>query len=442
MKHYLPFVLSMIKLANTTFEVHYFNPSTQSRYPVYSSFVTNPCGKLLVLIFAVHSFDKSFPLNLIKALINKNVGIVYFTDVIPKDAPTHPNISYVISNWANYSYNSIKSPHSFSYVFGVHKGSAIARKFSDKYDIPYLDPLCIDTLEIGRANPFTKTERLVIETFDGIGDIIMSLPTALHLHRRGIKIYYVVRRPFIPIFDNLEYVDHIYYNISEIKLNDYVYVSTSHQLSNYSQKICRQNRIDTTAALIGVDPSTIKDKIPKLVVTSQEINRARCYVGNTDKKVVITSLLAANILRCYPMNLACDVFRRLKKFLFVVVGNKELDIEPFDNVVNLSGKTSIRDLISLVYISDMVLTVDTGTLHIAGAFNKKTVALFGPIPPEWRTSYYQSVYVLESKARCKYCFENPHRSRNYYHCTTDNYAWCLRAITPSRIAKKIQELIE
>ncbi|MCZ6704034.1 MAG: hypothetical protein O6940_13475 [Ignavibacteria bacterium] len=44
-------------------------------------------------------------------------------------------------------------------------------------------------------------------------------------------------------------------------------------------------------------------------------------------------------------------------------------------VIDVTGKTSLIDLVLLIKNASLVITHDTGTLHISGAFNKKTVCL-------------------------------------------------------------------
>lgn len=53
----------------------------------------------------------------------------------------------------------------------------------------------------------------------------------------------------------------------------------------------------------------------------------------------------------------------------------------FNNLINLSGKTSVEDLIQLIHNAELVITNDTGPMHIAFACNTPTIALFGPSSP-------------------------------------------------------------
>jgi heptosyltransferase-2 len=70
---------------------------------------------------------------------------------------------------------------------------------------------------------------------------------------------------------------------------------------------------------------------------------------------------------------------------------------------------AMGELKALLAESDLVITNDTGPRHIAIAFGKKVITLFGPNNPEWtRTDYTDEVQILGeaecvpcNKARCK-----------------------------------------
>lgn len=51
-------------------------------------------------------------------------------------------------------------------------------------------------------------------------------------------------------------------------------------------------------------------------------------------------------------------------------------------VIDLSGKTTLNELIELIRYSNYVITNDTGPMHLSSALKKKTIALFGPCSPQ------------------------------------------------------------
>jgi ADP-heptose:LPS heptosyltransferase len=50
----------------------------------------------------------------------------------------------------------------------------------------------------------------------------------------------------------------------------------------------------------------------------------------------------------------------------------------------VAGRTSLADLVALVASARLVVSGDTGVSHLASAFARPSVTLFGPVPPaEW-----------------------------------------------------------
>jgi ADP-heptose:LPS heptosyltransferase len=61
------------------------------------------------------------------------------------------------------------------------------------------------------------------------------------------------------------------------------------------------------------------------------------------------------------------------------------------SIIDLSGKTSLADLLTLIKDASCVLTNDTGPLHLALAHKKPVVGLFGPCSPD---QYGQMEYCI------------------------------------------------
>jgi len=74
-------------------------------------------------------------------------------------------------------------------------------------------------------------------------------------------------------------------------------------------------------------------------------------------------------------------------------------------VLDLTGKTSLKELAAVFSLADLVLTVDTGPMHLAAAVKAPLIALFGPTAP-WRTGPYgDRSRVLRKDLACSPCFK-------------------------------------
>ena len=94
----------------------------------------------------------------------------------------------------------------------------------------------------------------------------------------------------------------------------------------------------------------------------------------------------------------------------VVVGassekdNKEFFSLTNNRVVDLTGKTTLKELAHLTSLSSVVITVDSGPMHIAAAMGVPVVAIFGPTAP-WRTGPYGEGHtVIRKELPCSPCF--------------------------------------
>jgi lipopolysaccharide heptosyltransferase II len=74
-------------------------------------------------------------------------------------------------------------------------------------------------------------------------------------------------------------------------------------------------------------------------------------------------------------------------------------------ILNLTGKTNLSELAALFSLGDLVITPDTGPMHLAAAVKVPVVALFGPTAP-WRTGPYGEGHrVLRRNLACSPCFK-------------------------------------
>ena len=73
-------------------------------------------------------------------------------------------------------------------------------------------------------------------------------------------------------------------------------------------------------------------------------------------------------------------------------------------LLNLAGKTSLRDLAALYRLATLVVTTDSGPMHIAAAVGTPTVALFGPTDPKRTGPYGKGHTVISLGMPCSPCF--------------------------------------
>lgn len=121
----------------------------------------------------------------------------------------------------------------------------------------------------------------------------------------------------------------------------------------------------------------------------------------------------------------------------VIVGSKA-DRAIADEVVSYAGgkaisvvgETSLKELIDVMRAAAVVITNDSGPMHIAAALNVPVVALFGPTSPLKTGPYGSGHVVLQSKAGCVPCFKRD--------CSDMR---CMKEITPDAVFHEAERIL-
>lgn len=77
---------------------------------------------------------------------------------------------------------------------------------------------------------------------------------------------------------------------------------------------------------------------------------------------------------------------------------------PEDRVLNLAGKTSLRELLAFIQKCNVLLTNDSGPMHIASALGTPLVALFGSTS-DVQTGPYSGGKVIHKHVECSPCYK-------------------------------------
>ena len=103
-----------------------------------------------------------------------------------------------------------------------------------------------------------------------------------------------------------------------------------------------------------------------------------------------------------------------KEISVVIVGGKNEEeffnkLKPYPkNVIDLVGKTSLADLVSVIDGAVGLVSTDTGTAHISSAVNTPVFTLIGPTPAN-QTGPYKTpnnqVYIISKNLPCSPCYK-------------------------------------
>jgi len=96
--------------------------------------------------------------------------------------------------------------------------------------------------------------------------------------------------------------------------------------------------------------------------------------------------------------------------------------------INLGGQTSLLDLAYLYKKAQMVITTDSGPMHLASAVGTPVIALFGPTDPARTGPYSKEHVIITAELPCSPCFLKK--------CSTRK---CMKDISPDEVLAAIEE---
>lgn len=203
------------------------------------------------------------------------------------------------------------------------------------------------------------------------------------------------------------------------------------------------HQVEEYKALLGT-PDTPSS--PRLILTEGETRIARELLRQRGmlpgmKLVGINPGAAYGSAKCWPLArfraLALKLLEDRKVILlfFGDVTQGELVREICrglpERVLNLAGLTSLRELMALIAECDVLVTNDSGPMHIAAALDVPIVALFGSTDPDKTGPWGNRDAVIHKKASCAPCFRRV--------CPIDFR--CMKEIGVEEVAEKVHAAI-
>ena len=98
---------------------------------------------------------------------------------------------------------------------------------------------------------------------------------------------------------------------------------------------------------------------------------------------------------------------------------------------NFTGITSLGEAVDLLSLSDLVVSNDSGLMHVAAALDKKLLALYGSSDPGFTPPLHDAAMIIDLNLPCSPCFKR--------ECPL-GHTDCLTGITPDMVLAAINKL--
>jgi heptosyltransferase II len=161
------------------------------------------------------------------------------------------------------------------------------------------------------------------------------------------------------------------------------------------------------------------------------------------KKIVALFPGATHVTKMYPADGFIKLIQKAgDEFFFWLLGSKsetsltyKINFETADKSTDLCGKFDLEEIIAVIALSDIVITNDSGPMHIAAALQKPQIAIFGATHP--RLGFKPN----NPKARiiCKELVCQPCTLHGEVHCPKQHFR-CMLSINPEEIVSHLKTI--
>lgn len=325
--------------------------------------------------------------------------------------------------------------------------------------------------------------KVLVIRFSSIGDIVLTTPVVRALKEQlygETIVHYITKKAFAPILENNPYIDKVYSiekDVSEVSeelaLEGYTNIIDLHfnlrstqikrllRVTHFSVK--KLNFKKMMLVTFGVNKMPNKHIVDRYMETLKPFGVNRdgkgldyfipekdevdvSTIGKVEKDKFIGFVIGGAHLgkKMSPEKITsiCDKI----DYPIVLLGGYE-DVEAAKYIIkntkgkvfDATGKFRINESASIIDQSKMIITGDTGLMHIAAALKKPIVSIWGCTTPDFGMNPYLPVegsVILEPKGR-----EKRPCSKLGNHCKYGMDDRCVEHVGEGRVVEVVEKII-
>ncbi len=324
--------------------------------------------------------------------------------------------------------------------------------------------------------------KFLIIRFSSIGDIVLTTPVVRCLKQQvpDAEVHFLVKESFLPVVAHNPYIDKIHMlahsrelMIEELKTEQYDYIIDLHhnvktmrvkkalKVKSFSFYKLNIRKYFLTAFKINLLPKIhIVDRYMKTVSSFGVKNDGKgldYFIGEKEetKREDIPASHQAGYIACvvgaahatkrWPVHKWKEFCREMKHPIILIGGPEDKvradEIAAVDTikVYNACGKFSLNECADLVKKAKLVITHDTGFMHIAAAFRKPIISLWGNTVPSFgMTPYYGSAMVPEVVMQVHKLWCRPCSKIGYSKCPLGHFK-CMEKIDAADVLQRARQ---
>lgn len=181
---------------------------------------------------------------------------------------------------------------------------------------------------------------------------------------------------------------------------------------------------------------------PGLTISEAQLNATLHKLGLTLNGPVAVFCPGAEYgpAKRWPIPYFAELAQRLRGegFTVLLIGSQK-DKAIAENIValgndacrNLCGSTDLADAIALLSRAELVISNDSGLMHLAAALDRPMLALFGSSSPQFTPPLSPNAQVIKLDLECSPCFKR--------ECPLGHFN-CMTKLTPELVWQKIEKM--